>query len=134
MFPEESDKIKRYVGGLLDMIHGSVVASRPKIMQDAIKMATKLMDKKIRTFAERQTENKRKQDDKQQQQQQNKRQKTRRAYTIRSGTDIKEMDKNQSKNGQSQTREGKSPQEPGIIKLGSTKSTLGQTHKRQKPS
>ncbi|GKC93325.1 hypothetical protein Tco_1158767, partial [Tanacetum coccineum] len=29
------------------------------------------------------------------------------------GTDIKEMDKNQSKNGQSQTREGKSAQEPG---------------------
>ncbi|GKA34549.1 hypothetical protein Tco_0720978 [Tanacetum coccineum] len=52
---KESDKIKRYVGGLLDMIHGSVVASRPKIMQDAIKMATKLMDKKIRTFAKRLT-------------------------------------------------------------------------------
>ncbi|GJQ91268.1 putative reverse transcriptase domain-containing protein [Tanacetum coccineum] len=29
-------------------------------------------------------------------------------------TDIKEMDKNQSKNGQSQTREGKSAQEPGV--------------------
>ncbi|GJU99036.1 reverse transcriptase domain-containing protein [Tanacetum coccineum] len=27
MFPEESDKIERYVGGLPDMIHGSVVAS-----------------------------------------------------------------------------------------------------------
>ncbi|GKC96678.1 hypothetical protein Tco_1162120 [Tanacetum coccineum] len=33
------------------------------------------------------------------------------------GTDIKEMDKDQSKNGQSRTREGKSAQEPGIIKL-----------------
>ncbi|GJZ14682.1 reverse transcriptase domain-containing protein [Tanacetum coccineum] len=32
MFPEESDKIERYVGGLLDMIHGSVVASKPKTM------------------------------------------------------------------------------------------------------
>ncbi|GKE42961.1 putative reverse transcriptase domain-containing protein, partial [Tanacetum coccineum] len=30
MFPEESDKIERYVGGVPDMIHGSVVASRPK--------------------------------------------------------------------------------------------------------
>ncbi|GKB58963.1 hypothetical protein Tco_0915149 [Tanacetum coccineum] len=135
MFPEESDKIERYVGGLPDMIHKSVAASKPKTMQKAIEIATELMDKKIRTFAERQTKNKRKQDDKQQQQQQqNKRQNTGRAYTIRSGTDIKEMDKNQSKNGQSQTREGKSAQEPGIIKLGSTKSTLGQTHKRQKPS
>ncbi|GJV40603.1 putative reverse transcriptase domain-containing protein [Tanacetum coccineum] len=50
MFPEESDKIKRYVGGLPDMIHGSVVASKPKTMQEAIEIATKLTDKKIRTF------------------------------------------------------------------------------------
>ncbi|GJZ19078.1 hypothetical protein Tco_0555668 [Tanacetum coccineum] len=53
MFPEESDKIERYVGGLPDMIHGSVVASKPKTMQEAIEIATVLMDKKIRTFAER---------------------------------------------------------------------------------
>ncbi|GKB63933.1 putative reverse transcriptase domain-containing protein [Tanacetum coccineum] len=80
---KESDKIERYVGGLPDMIHRSVVASKPKTMQDAIEMATELMDKKIRTFAERQIENKRKQDDNQQQQQhqQNKRQNTGRAYT-----------------------------------------------------
>ncbi|GKF50728.1 reverse transcriptase domain-containing protein, partial [Tanacetum coccineum] len=57
MFLEESDKIKRYVGGLPDMIHESVVASKPKTMQDAIEMATELMDKKVCTFAERQTEN-----------------------------------------------------------------------------
>ncbi|GJZ22725.1 hypothetical protein Tco_0559764 [Tanacetum coccineum] len=61
MFPEQSDKIKRYVGGLPDMIHGSVMASMPKTMQDAIEFATKLMDKKIHTFAERHSENKRKQ-------------------------------------------------------------------------
>nr|GFA54776.1 reverse transcriptase domain-containing protein [Tanacetum cinerariifolium] len=54
MFSEESDKIKKYVGGLLDMIHGSVVASKPKTMQEAIEIATELMDKKICTFAERQ--------------------------------------------------------------------------------
>ncbi|GKF21568.1 hypothetical protein Tco_0070206, partial [Tanacetum coccineum] len=36
MFPTESDKIEKYVGGLPDMIHGSVVASKPKIMQDAV--------------------------------------------------------------------------------------------------
>ncbi|GJY86841.1 RNA-directed DNA polymerase, eukaryota [Tanacetum coccineum] len=50
---EESDKIKRHVDGLPDMIHGSVVASKPKTMQEAIEMATELKDKKIRTFAER---------------------------------------------------------------------------------
>ncbi|GJT40811.1 putative reverse transcriptase domain-containing protein [Tanacetum coccineum] len=50
---EESDKFERYVGGLPDMIHGSVVALKPKAMQETIKIATELMDKKIRTFAER---------------------------------------------------------------------------------
>ncbi|GJU11487.1 hypothetical protein Tco_1133883, partial [Tanacetum coccineum] len=63
MFPEESDKIERYVDGLPDMIHGSVMPSKPKTIQDAIEMATKLMDKKISTLAERQTEKKRKFDD-----------------------------------------------------------------------
>ncbi|GJT25970.1 putative reverse transcriptase domain-containing protein [Tanacetum coccineum] len=53
IFPEESDKIEKYVGGLPDMIHGSVVASKPKTMQEAVEIATELMDKKICTFAER---------------------------------------------------------------------------------
>nr|GEX64305.1 hypothetical protein [Tanacetum cinerariifolium] len=35
MFPEESDKIERYIGGFLDMIHKSVMASKPKSMHDA---------------------------------------------------------------------------------------------------
>nr|GEV13330.1 putative reverse transcriptase domain-containing protein [Tanacetum cinerariifolium] len=52
MFPEESDKIERYIRGLPEMIHGSVVASKPKTMQEAVEIATELMDKKIRTFAE----------------------------------------------------------------------------------
>ncbi|GKF58619.1 hypothetical protein Tco_0172156, partial [Tanacetum coccineum] len=70
MLPEESDKVERYVGGLPDMIHGNMVASKPKTMQEAIEMATELMDKKIRTFAERQAENKRKLDNNNQAQQQ----------------------------------------------------------------
>ncbi|GJW67584.1 hypothetical protein Tco_0122008 [Tanacetum coccineum] len=53
MFPKESDKIEKYVGGLPDMIHGSVMTSRPKTMQDAIEFATEMMDKKILTLAER---------------------------------------------------------------------------------
>ncbi|GJS30617.1 putative reverse transcriptase domain-containing protein [Tanacetum coccineum] len=60
MFPEESDKIERYVGGLPDMIHGNIVASKPKIMQEAVEMVTKLMDKKVITIDERHAENKRK--------------------------------------------------------------------------
>ncbi|GJX22057.1 reverse transcriptase domain-containing protein [Tanacetum coccineum] len=70
MFPEESDKIERYVGGLPDMIHGSVMASKPKTMQDEIEFATELMDKKISTLVERQAENKRKLDNNNQAQQQ----------------------------------------------------------------
>nr|GEW64425.1 hypothetical protein [Tanacetum cinerariifolium] len=89
MFPEESDKIERYVGGLPNMIHRSVMASMPKTMQVATEFATELIDKKIRTFAECQTENKRKSNDtaknNQNQQQQNKRQNTDRAYTAGSG-------------------------------------------------
>ncbi|GJV54029.1 hypothetical protein Tco_1449770 [Tanacetum coccineum] len=64
------NKVERYVGGLPDMIHGSVVASKPKTMQEATEMATELMDKKISTFAERQAENKRKLDNNHQAQQQ----------------------------------------------------------------
>ncbi|GKC39281.1 reverse transcriptase domain-containing protein [Tanacetum coccineum] len=86
MFPEESDKVERYVGGLPDMIHGSVVASKPKTMQEATEMATELMDKKISTFAERQAENKRKLDNNRQAQQQlPKRQNVARAYAAGTG-------------------------------------------------
>ncbi|GJW24678.1 putative reverse transcriptase domain-containing protein [Tanacetum coccineum] len=85
MFPKESDKIERYVGGLPDMIHRSVVASKPKTMQEVTEIETELMDKRIRTFAERQTENKRKQDNNQQQQPQNKRQNIDMAYAAGTG-------------------------------------------------
>ncbi|GKB92375.1 reverse transcriptase domain-containing protein [Tanacetum coccineum] len=70
MFPEESDKIEKYISGLPDMIHESVMASKPKTMQDAIEFATELMDKKISTLVERQAENKRKLDNINQAQQQ----------------------------------------------------------------
>ncbi|GKA10305.1 hypothetical protein Tco_0689738, partial [Tanacetum coccineum] len=56
---KESDKVEKYVGGVPGMLHGSVVASKPKTMQDTIEIETELMDKKIRTLAERQAENKR---------------------------------------------------------------------------
>ncbi|GKE53354.1 hypothetical protein Tco_1488510, partial [Tanacetum coccineum] len=46
MFPEESDKIEKYVGGFPDMIHGSVMEFKPKTIQDATEFTTELMDKK----------------------------------------------------------------------------------------
>nr|GFB64582.1 hypothetical protein [Tanacetum cinerariifolium] len=87
---KEADKIDKYVKGLPDMIHRSVVASKPKTMQEAIKIATELMDKKIRTFAERKTTSKRKFENtsrntqNQQQQYSTKRQNTGRVYTAAS--------------------------------------------------
>nr|GEY57937.1 putative reverse transcriptase domain-containing protein [Tanacetum cinerariifolium] len=85
-----ADKIERYVGGLPDVIHRSVVASRPKTMQEAIEMANELIDKRNNSWAERQAENKRKvydtfRSNQSEQQQQNKRQNTDRVYTTGSG-------------------------------------------------
>nr|GEV91550.1 reverse transcriptase domain-containing protein [Tanacetum cinerariifolium] len=63
MFPEESAKVERYIGGLPDMIHGSVKASKPQSMQEAIEFVTEMMDKKMLTHAGGQAEHKRKFDD-----------------------------------------------------------------------
>nr|GFC55391.1 reverse transcriptase domain-containing protein [Tanacetum cinerariifolium] len=65
--------------------------SKPKTMQEAIEIATELMDKKIRTFAECKTASKRKFENtsrntqNQQRQHSNKRQNTGRVYTAASG-------------------------------------------------
>nr|GEU94740.1 hypothetical protein [Tanacetum cinerariifolium] len=81
MFLEESDEVEKYVGGLPDMIHGSVKASKPKVMQEA----TELMDQKILTFTARQAEKMRNFDDtsgnNQNQQQPFKRNNVARTYT-----------------------------------------------------
>nr|GFB93410.1 hypothetical protein [Tanacetum cinerariifolium] len=52
MLSEEIEKVEKYVDGLPNTIHGSVMATKPKTMQDAIEFATKLMNKKINTWAE----------------------------------------------------------------------------------
>nr|GEV27828.1 putative reverse transcriptase domain-containing protein [Tanacetum cinerariifolium] len=89
MFPEESAKVERYIGGLPDMIHGSVKASKPQLMQEAIEFTTKVMDKKMLTHAERQAGHKRKFDDTsrntQHQQQPPKRNNVARVYTAGQG-------------------------------------------------
>nr|GFA88288.1 putative reverse transcriptase domain-containing protein [Tanacetum cinerariifolium] len=89
MFPEEAAKVERYIGGLPNMIHGSVKASKPQSMQEAIEFATEIMDKKMLTHAERQAEQKRKFDDtsrnNQHQQQPFKKNNVARAYTAGPG-------------------------------------------------
>ncbi|GKE45591.1 putative reverse transcriptase domain-containing protein, partial [Tanacetum coccineum] len=67
-----------------DAAYGNVMSTKPKTIEEAIEMANNLMDQKLRTLAECQIENKRKQDDNfrdnQNQQQLNKRQNTGKAY------------------------------------------------------
>nr|GEY99812.1 hypothetical protein [Tanacetum cinerariifolium] len=60
---DETEKIDKYVSGLPDNIYGSVKASKPKTLDETIELANDLMDKKLCTYAERQTNNKRKADD-----------------------------------------------------------------------
>nr|GFA47106.1 hypothetical protein [Tanacetum cinerariifolium] len=59
----EAAKVERYISGLLDIIHGSVKASKPQSMQEAIKFANEIIDKKMLTHAKCQAEQKMKFDD-----------------------------------------------------------------------
>nr|GEZ05616.1 hypothetical protein [Tanacetum cinerariifolium] len=59
----ETEKIDKYISGLPDNIYGSVKASKPKTLDETIELANDLMDQKLRTYAKRQTDNKRKADD-----------------------------------------------------------------------
>nr|GFA44682.1 putative reverse transcriptase domain-containing protein [Tanacetum cinerariifolium] len=58
MFPEESGKIERYVGGLPKMIWGNVMSYEPKSMQKAIESANDQMDQKLLGIADHQADNK----------------------------------------------------------------------------
>ncbi|GJY25076.1 putative reverse transcriptase domain-containing protein [Tanacetum coccineum] len=85
---DETAKIDKYIDGLPDNIHENVMSARPKTLDFAIELANDLMDQKLRTYAERQNENKRKADDSSRnnhQQQSHKRQNVARAYTAGPG-------------------------------------------------
>nr|GFA86920.1 hypothetical protein [Tanacetum cinerariifolium] len=60
IFPEESNEIERYVGGLPKMIQRNVMSYEPKSMQKAIEFANDQMDQKLLGIADRQDKNKRK--------------------------------------------------------------------------
>nr|GFA63604.1 hypothetical protein [Tanacetum cinerariifolium] len=59
----ETEKIDKYIGRFPDNIYKSVKASKPKMLDKTIELANDLMDQKLRTYAERRTNNKRKADD-----------------------------------------------------------------------
>ncbi|GJW60948.1 putative reverse transcriptase domain-containing protein [Tanacetum coccineum] len=89
---------RRYIGGLPDMILGSVKASKSKTMQEVIEFTTELMEDKTKAYVERLADNKRKAEDSarnNQIQQANKRQNTGRAYAagnVDRGTYTKDLD------------------------------------------
>ncbi|GJZ81018.1 putative reverse transcriptase domain-containing protein [Tanacetum coccineum] len=60
MVPEEEDRVKKFIGSLPDNIQGNVIAAEPTRLQDAIRIAKNLMDQKLKGYAMKNAENKRK--------------------------------------------------------------------------
>nr|GEV39783.1 retrovirus-related Pol polyprotein from transposon TNT 1-94 [Tanacetum cinerariifolium] len=59
MVLDEEDRLERFIGGLPDNIQGNVIATNPARLQDTIRIANQLMDKKLQSYATRSAENKR---------------------------------------------------------------------------
>ncbi|GJS20704.1 putative reverse transcriptase domain-containing protein [Tanacetum coccineum] len=59
----ETEKVDKYLSGLPDNIYGNVKAAKPKTLDETIELANDLMDRKLLTYAERQSDNKRRADD-----------------------------------------------------------------------
>ncbi|GJY96745.1 putative reverse transcriptase domain-containing protein [Tanacetum coccineum] len=57
--PEEEDRVEKFIGGLPDNIQGNVIAAEPTRLQDAVQIANNLMDKKLKGYAVKNAENKR---------------------------------------------------------------------------
>ncbi|GJY42412.1 reverse transcriptase domain-containing protein [Tanacetum coccineum] len=65
MVPEEEDQLEKFIGGLPDNIQGNVIAAEPTRLQDAFRMANNLMDQKLKGYAMKNAENRRKFDNRQ---------------------------------------------------------------------
>ncbi|GKB45438.1 reverse transcriptase domain-containing protein [Tanacetum coccineum] len=59
----ETEKVDKYISGLPDNIYGNVNSTRPKTLDETIELANDLMDQKLHTYIERQSDNKKKADD-----------------------------------------------------------------------
>ncbi|GJX94165.1 putative reverse transcriptase domain-containing protein [Tanacetum coccineum] len=58
MLPKEEDRVERYIGGLLNNIQGNVIAAEPTSLQDDVRIANNLMDQKLKGYAMKNVENK----------------------------------------------------------------------------
>ncbi|GJT33771.1 putative reverse transcriptase domain-containing protein [Tanacetum coccineum] len=86
----ETKKVDKYISGFPNNIYGNVKSVRPKTLDETIELNNDLMDQKLRTYAERQTNNKRKADDSSRnnhghQQQPSKRQNVTKVYNMGTG-------------------------------------------------
>ncbi|GKD07318.1 reverse transcriptase domain-containing protein [Tanacetum coccineum] len=59
MVPGEEDRVEKFIGGLPDNIQGNVIAVEPTRLQDVVRIANNLMDQKLKGYAIRNAENKR---------------------------------------------------------------------------
>ncbi|GJY32637.1 putative reverse transcriptase domain-containing protein [Tanacetum coccineum] len=83
-------KVDKYISGLPDNIYRNVKSARPKTLDETIELANDLMDQKLHTYVERQSDNKRKADDSSRnnhghQQQPSKRQNIAKVYNMGTG-------------------------------------------------
>nr|GEY37424.1 hypothetical protein [Tanacetum cinerariifolium] len=59
MVLKEEDKVKKYIGGLSNNIQGNVIAVEPTRLHDAMRVINNLMDQKLKGYATKNAENKR---------------------------------------------------------------------------
>ncbi|GJS59352.1 putative reverse transcriptase domain-containing protein [Tanacetum coccineum] len=59
MVPEEEDQVEKFIEGLPDNIQGNVIAAEPTRLQDDVRIANNLMDQKLKGYAVKNAENKR---------------------------------------------------------------------------
>ncbi|GKB22656.1 reverse transcriptase domain-containing protein [Tanacetum coccineum] len=60
MYADEAELVEKYIGGLPSMIHDGVWSTKPTSTQVSMESAVELIYKKVESFAERQSEKKRK--------------------------------------------------------------------------
>ncbi|GJR06531.1 hypothetical protein Tco_0529515 [Tanacetum coccineum] len=65
MVPEEEDRVEKVIGGLPDNIQGNMIAAEPTRLQDVVRIANNLIDQKLKGYAVKSAENKRKFDNSQ---------------------------------------------------------------------
>ncbi|GKA23244.1 hypothetical protein Tco_0709206, partial [Tanacetum coccineum] len=59
----KTEKVDKYISGLPDNNYGNVKSARSKMLDETIELSNDLIDQKLRTYGERQSDNKRKADD-----------------------------------------------------------------------